>query len=335
MTLAYDWRGRLLEREDETGTSNGPKRRFYYAGLTPLAERTGTHTGGGSYSWSNDVFNTLMGFLPVIRRTGGSTDRFLHYDHVGNVIAESNTSGAIAQTNEYDAFGRPVLGSAASGWSLNSLHHTGKHWDDVSGLFYFNNRWYDPELGQFISSNTPFQPYNEHPYNISEGNPLSLFDPTGFRARDLRTVYLAPMEGGWDYWGDKRRAWMLDAYYEGFPPEIWRDPEGDLDNDGIPNWDDPYPMKTETRNLNYYNYWGDPNVPGDWGDGDKDLAYRLALAVAVLTIVAGGLGTPALVGGAGGTIPAGIANIGGATWMGTGVGAIAGLEHVRNPDWND
>jgi len=116
-------------------------------GLTPVAERAGTY--GFGYSWSNDVFNTLTGGSigqVLWRRTGGSTDKSHHYDHIGNVIAEANTSGVVTLANEQDAYGRPIL-SSAGGWSDNSLHQTTKPWDDGSELFYFNARWYDGQLG--------------------------------------------------------------------------------------------------------------------------------------------------------------------------------------------
>jgi len=158
----YDWKGRRLEREDETASSNGPKRRYYFVGLTPVAERVGSYIG--SYSWSNDVFNTLTGGdlgQVLWRRTGGSTDNSLHYDHIGNVLAEANTSGVVTLANEQDAYGRPILSSAA-GWGDNSLHQTTKPWDDSAELFYFNARWYDNALDSHLttspgrSSGSPF-----------------------------------------------------------------------------------------------------------------------------------------------------------------------------------
>jgi len=150
----YDWKGRRLEREDETASSNGPKRRYYFVGLTPVAERTATYIG--SYSWSDDVFNTLTGGSigqVLWRRTSGSTDNSLHYDHIGNVLAEANTSGVVTLANQQDAYGRPIL-SSAGGWGDNTLHLTTKPWDDSSELFYFNARWYDSAVGSYTFSGT-------------------------------------------------------------------------------------------------------------------------------------------------------------------------------------
>jgi len=185
----YDWKGRRLEREDETASSNGPKRRYYFVGLTPVAERTATYIG--SYSWSNDVFNTLTGGSigqVLWRRTGGSTDNSLHYDHIGNVIAEANTSGVVTIANEQDAYGRPILSSAA-GWSDNSLHQTTKPWDDSVELYYFNARWYDGQLGQFQSP-APMEREFEHPLSFAGNNSVSNVDPDGRMLLEICLVIL-------------------------------------------------------------------------------------------------------------------------------------------------
>jgi YD repeat-containing protein len=134
----YDWQGRRLEREDETSSSNGPKRRYYIHGLTPIWEQGGTYVSQlGGYVWGSGArYNTLApgqyGHIVVQRDV--TTDVFLHYDHVGNVVAESNTSGAFAALHEQDAFGRPVLSSAASGWDDNSTLTASTAWEYASAL---------------------------------------------------------------------------------------------------------------------------------------------------------------------------------------------------------
>jgi YD repeat-containing protein len=141
----YDWQGRRLEREDETSSSNGPKRRYYFHGLTPIYEQGATYNSRWGYTWGSSArYNTFApgqyGHIVVQRDV--TTDVFLHYDHVGNVLAESNTSGAFTAQHEQDAFGRPVLSSAASGWDDNSTHMTTKPWDTDTSLFYFRQRWH-------------------------------------------------------------------------------------------------------------------------------------------------------------------------------------------------
>ena len=52
-----------------------------------------------------------------------------------------------------------------------------------SGLYYFNARYYDPEIGQFISPDTivpdPGKVFGYNRYMYTYGNPLNLVDPSG------------------------------------------------------------------------------------------------------------------------------------------------------------
>jgi RHS repeat-associated protein len=54
---------------------------------------------------------------------------------------------------------------------------------DATGLYYFNARYYDPELGSFLSPDTLVpDPTNLHDYNrymFVRGNPMMYNDPTG------------------------------------------------------------------------------------------------------------------------------------------------------------
>jgi YD repeat-containing protein len=177
----YDWQGRRLQREDETSSSNGPKRRYYFHGLTPIYEQGATYNSRWGYIWgSNARYNTLAPgqYGHIVVQRDGTTDVFLHYDHVGNVVAESNTSGAFAALHEQDAFGRPVLSSAASGWDDNSTHMTTKPWDADIGMSYFFQRWYSSEIGQFTCA-APNAREREHVHRIALQCPLMFTDPAG------------------------------------------------------------------------------------------------------------------------------------------------------------
>jgi RHS repeat-associated protein len=208
--------------DDQTSSSNGPKRRYYYFGLAPLAERKGTW-GGSSYSWSNDVYNTLapgdLGQV-VIRRTdvsGSPVDKFLHYDHIGNVLSETTTAGAVSVTHEYDAYGRPVLSSAA-GWAGNSLHITTKPYDAETGLFYFWQRWYDPQTGLFLSE-APMGRDAEHPYGFVENGPLANSDPMGEHIGSFFACYIiyqAELGVAWTHYNTESNynlGYMLNGLY--------------------------------------------------------------------------------------------------------------------------
>ncbi len=77
-------------------------------------------------------------------------------------------------SNEYETFGG--LSS-----SFNTFKHankyTGKDFDEDTGLYYFNARWYDPELGRFISEDPIKDGVSWYVY--CGNNPLVFVDPTG------------------------------------------------------------------------------------------------------------------------------------------------------------
>lgn len=62
-------------------------------------------------------------------------------------------------------------------FSLNTGFYTGKEIDPDTGLYYFNARWYDPDLGRFITEDPIKDGTNWHVY--CRNNPLKYVDPTG------------------------------------------------------------------------------------------------------------------------------------------------------------
>ena len=56
---------------------------------------------------------------------------------------------------------------------------TGKENDPDTGLHYYCARWYDADLGRFISEDPVADPNNPNLYSYSGNNPLRFIDPTG------------------------------------------------------------------------------------------------------------------------------------------------------------
>ncbi len=73
----------------------------------------------------------------------------------GDVVAITNASGGIEAEYEYDAWGyirsvEDVNGIAA----VNPLRYRGYYYDEETGFYYLNSRYYDPEIGRFINADT-------------------------------------------------------------------------------------------------------------------------------------------------------------------------------------
>ncbi|MBI9100623.1 MAG: RHS repeat-associated core domain-containing protein, partial [Spirochaetaceae bacterium] len=72
--------------------------------------------------------------------------------------------------------------------------YTGKKIDRDTGLYYFNARWYDAELGRFITEDPIKDGINWFGY--ANQNPLTFIDPTGLAADDYQ--YSNMMSGNSD-----------------------------------------------------------------------------------------------------------------------------------------
>ena len=65
----------------------------------------------------------------------------------------SDSSGNQTEVNAYYPFGRTQTASPQAGFQV-SRRFTGQILDAETGLYYYNARYYDPELGRFIQPDT-------------------------------------------------------------------------------------------------------------------------------------------------------------------------------------
>src|SRR5690606_20929431 len=82
----------------------------------------------------------------------------------------ANKTGELVEAYEYDAYGMPTIindgndGDSVVNFSANDVRtvggesqfanvhlFTGQRWDAATGMYYYKNRYYSPELGRFVS----------------------------------------------------------------------------------------------------------------------------------------------------------------------------------------
>ena len=111
----------------------------------------------------------------------------------GDVIRLVDCYGNIAAMYKYDPFGREIyaLGSHAE---INPLRYRGYYYDAESKLYYVSSRYYDPEVGRFISADgyastgQGFVGYNMFAY--CNNNPVNLEDYGGTIPGRSNMVYI-------------------------------------------------------------------------------------------------------------------------------------------------
>jgi RHS repeat-associated protein len=94
-----------------------------------------------------------------------------------NVVAVTSDAGVIVDRINYDPYGEATL--AVGGATGNPYLFQGRRWDSDTGLYYFRNRDYDPELGRFAQRDTLGYVDGMSLYQYASGNPVVRTDPMG------------------------------------------------------------------------------------------------------------------------------------------------------------
>ena len=82
-------------------------------------------------------------------------DYYYILNPTGDVIALVDTGWNTVVSYAYDSWGKvtAIEGDQDLG-KKNPLRYRGYYWDEETGLFYLASRYYDPEVGRFISADT-------------------------------------------------------------------------------------------------------------------------------------------------------------------------------------
>ncbi|WP_051039833.1 RHS repeat-associated core domain-containing protein [Synechococcus sp. PCC 7336] len=114
-----------------------------------------------------------------IAQLEGEAATYFHVDGLGSTRMLSDETGAIVAEYDYDAFGRAIGQQGVE----TDFQFAGEQRDATLELDYLRARYYDPDLGRFISRD-PFSgfitdPYSQHKYQYAHANPVNNTDPSG------------------------------------------------------------------------------------------------------------------------------------------------------------
>jgi len=104
------------------------------------------------------------------------TNYTFHHDHLNSVTAQTGHAGTTEETTNYDAFGSPSLTLPGTG---NDLLYTGREYDRETSLYYYRARYYDAEIGRFISEDPLGFGAGVNFYAYVNNNPVNFNDPSG------------------------------------------------------------------------------------------------------------------------------------------------------------
>lgn len=148
----------------------------------------------------------------------GSTSTLYYYvlNAQGDVAAILNSSGKLAASYDYDAWGNctvydssaKVLTDPTSIANLNPLRYRGYYYDAETGFYYLQSRYYDPAICRFINADTFATTdanglLSANMFAYCENNPIGNSDPDGYFAAALTGGgYLSGIlvAGGANFW---------------------------------------------------------------------------------------------------------------------------------------
>ncbi|EGK10824.1 cell wall-associated protein, partial [Desmospora sp. 8437] len=116
----------------------------------------------------------------LVSITRGGKTYYCQTNYRGDVTALTDSTGAVVASYEYDAFGNLLK---ETGTVENTYRYAGYRYDEVTGLYYLQSRYYNPETGRFLTRNS-FEGFEDEPqslnkYSYVHNNPILYVDPNG------------------------------------------------------------------------------------------------------------------------------------------------------------
>ena len=120
---------------------NGVVHKYYLQGEQIIAERYGSNLIKFYYDTTG-----VCGF------NYNGTDYYYQKNIQGDILRIFDKNGNLKAEYSYDAWGKCTIKSNVSNIAtINSFRYRGYYFDSEIGLYYLNARYYDPEIGRFIS----------------------------------------------------------------------------------------------------------------------------------------------------------------------------------------
>jgi RHS repeat-associated protein len=164
-SCTYDGEGKRI-----TTTEGGVTTTYLYDGLLPVLERQGSSTTVNV--WGLSLGGGIGGLLARVTPSGAL---YPLYDGSGNILAWTDSTGAVISTTAYTAFGE-VVGQSGT---TQAVGFSTKSFSSTTGLSYFGARYYSPSLARWLTPDPLGMVDGPNVYSYVRNNPVNRFDPFG------------------------------------------------------------------------------------------------------------------------------------------------------------
>lgn len=165
-TFEYDGAGRRTEK-----TAGGVTRQYIYELEDIIEERI-----SGSSSDTIRYYHGAGIDEPLARTNGSDVVSYYLSDHLGSIVQETSSSGAVTLQREYDPWGILVQGHSTSGYA-----YSGREWDSEIELYFYRARFYSPSSGRFISDDPAGLSASANLLEYVGNSPIGRIDPLGLQ----------------------------------------------------------------------------------------------------------------------------------------------------------
>ncbi len=113
---------------------------------------------------------------------------YYHKNHLGSVVALSDENGEVVIEYDYDVFGKTYVETLSGSIAIENYEgndysnyrlFTGREWDGEVDLYYYRARFYDVEIGRFISRDPIGVKDDVNLYAYVGNNPVMFVDAMG------------------------------------------------------------------------------------------------------------------------------------------------------------
>ncbi len=167
---------------------------YFLDGSTVVAQKTGDDVLWFLY----DADGQRLGF------TYNGTPYLYIYNGIGDVVGIVDDTLATVVEYTYSPWGEILSvdgGGANTIGTLNPFRYRGYYFEEETGLYYLNARYYDPEVGRFISADAFFDQGSLLGSNLfvyCRNNPVNFYDRSGYSATAVATGIAAA--GAANFW---------------------------------------------------------------------------------------------------------------------------------------
>ena len=185
----YNGEGQRIQKIDGDETINY----YYQDGVVAYT----TDTNGNQNS--QNLIGTDGNVLATERFQQNATQYYLYNKDIqgstSSLVKEDGSADAIYQ---YTDFGETMIQGYDQ--AKNEVCYTGGIYDQSTGLYYLNARYYNPEDGRFMTEDSYrgeiMNPETGHLYVYCANNPVNYVDPSGHFAAAMYTVIKLVLVGG-------------------------------------------------------------------------------------------------------------------------------------------